>query len=177
MNRITEAEYISALKLISAYREQIVTETQDVVGGVNPLAQKNDIIRIIKARGTGNHREGDEFVVEKSTKNGERVVIKTINGRIVRSINYDWVVCGVMPDIEKASATHVNKEIDFPDVELNDMDLSVRAYNGLRAMKLDTLYKIIEAGKKEIGMHRNIGAGTVHEIVTYVFTKYNYLIR
>lgn len=176
MNRITEAEYISALKVIDDYRHQIVKETQDIVGGVNPLPRKNDIIRIIRARGNGNHHAGDEFVVEKATDYVDRIAITSIKGHIIKSTNYDWIICGYRPKTP-SPIDHVNKEIDFPDVDLNDLELSVRAYNCLCSLGLRSLYKIIEAGKKGISSHRNMGTVTIEEVISLVFDEYNYLIK
>ena len=55
-------------------------------------------------------------------------------------------------------------DIGFPDVPIEELDLSVRAFNALRRAGIDTLYKLMRTSREDLMRVRNLGRKCVEEI-------------
>ena len=52
----------------------------------------------------------------------------------------------------------------YPETAIENLNLSARAYNALKAQKLDTIEDVLDFGLENIAMLRNAGPRTVKEV-------------
>jgi DNA-directed RNA polymerase alpha subunit len=56
------------------------------------------------------------------------------------------------------------KHVRYPEKAIENLNLSARAYNALKAQKLDTIEDVLDFGLENIAMLRNAGPRTVQEV-------------
>jgi DNA-directed RNA polymerase alpha subunit len=56
------------------------------------------------------------------------------------------------------------KHVRYPERAIENLNLSTRAYNALKAQKLHTIEDVLDFGLQNIGMLRNAGPRTVKEV-------------
>lgn len=179
MKRIQEQDYLAALKLVNEYREQTMNETQNIMGEINALPLKNDVIRIIKVKCSGHHKYGAQYIVKKAYQDNKTIFVRSTNNSLIQSKNYDWVICGKTRQ-GTINPNHINGDItDLPDLRIEQIGLSIRAYNCLKCVKVDTLHKIIKTGRTGLAdlQVRGLGKKTIEEITNLIYFEYNYLLQ
>ena len=83
---------------------------------------------------------------------------------------------GIVPTMERfqqALQVEIPLEKSFLELPLSELNLHVRAYNGLMRSRVETVGKLAEAIMSECGLEhiRNLGKTSIYEIKTVLLTE------
>ena len=126
----------------------------------------------------GNSIDYDKLVLEVTT-NGTTSAreIVSLAGKIVNEhVNLFIELCAQMSDMNILVSKEEDKQVKLMELPIEEMDLSVRSYNCLKRVGLNTIQDLLKKSKSDMFKVRNLGAKSVEEVINKL-ESYGFTLR
>lgn len=135
----------------------------------SPILRANYIVEDTRV---GNELDYDKMTLEVTTDGSiaaadavaKSATILMLYLRKFQNIATDKDIIAIGNAHKDAQEGNENPEIDYTDVRIEELELSVRAFNCLKRANINTLGDLLERTEEDLGKVRNLGKKSIEEI-------------
>lgn len=131
-------------------------------------------MKYIAAIGNIEVHSGVEYIIESELQigdyvdmyDGEEELVVVVRQRIYCISDHSFIFFCEKIDHEVSTGRLINKDIKIPDVAIEELSLSTRAYNCIRNVRPMILRfgDLVKYSRKDFSMGRNVGKKSIAEI-------------